>query len=418
MKLNLFVLLPTLFFTSVFYFNASSAPYSDGKDRSLKQTDSSLLDSLIKTKVFKYNNKGFTGAGWDYIKEELKKSQMVMIGEQHGMAEVPLFTGLVSDEFKPRALVVEIDPYTASDLKKLAPYPKQYPAYFKQYPYDLAFFSYQTELKLAKKMVDDGIDIWGVNEVNFLSIAHFFRKLAMEAKSPKNIKLATEKAERYERVDRPIFKDINKYNDFSAYKISIASVDSLIVAFKNENALSRKMLRDLRVSVPIIANTDYPGRLNFMKKNLLNYLDGSFGKDLITMPKLIFKLGANHLVRTDDRTGQFEIGNFADNLAAAAGKKTLHILIFGKSGTVNQMAPVDNATAIVSYDAADGTFKSFKPFFKNLKNDEWVSIDLKPIRKAIAAGKLQTINETLKDFILGNDMMVIFGNAHGNKFVE
>jgi hypothetical protein len=418
MKLNPFVLLSISFFTSIFHFNASAAPSVHQKELLLKQTDSVLLDSLIKMKLFKYTNNKFVGAGWDYIKEELKKSQMVMIGEQHGMEEVPLFTGLVSDEFKPKALVVEIDPYTASDLKKIAPYPKQYSAYFKKYPYDLAFFSYQTELDLAKKMVGDGIDIWGVNEVNFLSIGHFFRKLAAEAKSPKNIKLASDKAELYEKLDKPIFKDINKYNNFSAYKISVATVDSLIIAFKNENALSRKMLRDLKVSVPIIANIDYTGRLNFMKKNLLNYLDGSFGKDVITMPRLIFKLGANHLVRTDDRTGQFEIGNFADNLAGAAGKKTLHILIFGKAGTVNQMAPVDNSTAIVSYNAAEGTFKNFKPFFKNLKADEWVSIDLRPIRKSIVAGKLPTINETLKEFILGNDIMVIFGDAHGNKFIE
>jgi hypothetical protein len=112
------------------------------------------------------------------------------------------------------------------------------------------------------------------------------------------------------------------------------------------------------------------------------------------------------------------VGNFADQLAGTARQKTLHILIFGKSGTVNEMAPVDNAKAIQPYSAEEGTFKSFKPFYKNIKADEWGCIDLRPIKKAILDGKLPAINETLHDFILGNDMMVIFGNVHGNPFVE
>jgi len=53
-----------------------------------------------------------------------------------------------------------------------------------------------------------------------------------------------------------------------------------------------------------------------------------------------------------------------------------------------------------------------------IKADEWGSIDLRPITKALQQGKLSSINETLKDFILGNDMMVIFGSAHGNALVE
>jgi hypothetical protein len=383
------------------------------------QTDSSRLDSLIKIKTFKLQNNHFYGDGWDAIQSELQKVQFVMIGEQHGTAEVPVFTGLVSDIFKPKALIVEIDPYTTTDLKKIALNPTGYSAYFKKYPYDLAFFSYQTELDLARKMIQDKVDIWGLNEVSFLSIGHFFRKLAAEAKSPVNKKLATQKAEQYEHTDMPIFKDVNRYNDFSAYKIKVTTVDSLITAFKGENALSRKMLRDLKASIPIIANIDYRGRLNLMKKNLLNYLDGSFSKDTISLPKLIFKFGANHLVSTNDRTGQYEVGNFADQLAGTAGKKTLHIFIFGKSGTVNEMAPVDNAKAIQPYSAEEeGTFKSFKPFYKNIKADEWGCIDLRPIKKAILEGKLPTISEQLHDFILGNDMIVIFGTVHGNPFVE
>jgi len=56
-----------------------------------------------------------------------------------------------------------------------------------------------------------------------------------------------------------------------------------------------------------------------MKNNLLNYLSPQITKDAINIPELLFKFGANHVGRTDDLKGSFEVGNLADNLADASG---------------------------------------------------------------------------------------------------
>ncbi len=68
---------------------------------SAQTTKNPKLDSLIHKRVFHYDNKGFSGAGWDSLKSEISKAQIVMIGEQHVEAEIPVFTMKVAEVFKP-----------------------------------------------------------------------------------------------------------------------------------------------------------------------------------------------------------------------------------------------------------------------------------------------------------------------------
>lgn len=386
---------------------------------SLAQSTSNIqLDSLIHKKVFYYNNNHFEGEGWNALRAEINKAQVVLIGEQHGEAEIPIFTMKVAEVLKPKALITEIDPYTAHQLQKISIDTAGYSKYFKQNPYDFAFYSYQTEMELARQMTLAHTEIWGLNEINFLSLGTFFNTLASKAKLPANKKLAQNKAKEYALHDRPIYKDVNRYNDFIAYKIKPTSVDSLLYAFRNESNECKKMLRDFKISLPIFANTSYQVRVNLMKKNLLNYLSPYITTDSIRIPKLLFKFGANHVTRTNDLKGFFEAGNLASNLAEASGKTSLHIMIFGKAGTINQMGPVDNSIAITPYNAAtDKDLDIFKPFYNNVKDHEWVLYDLRPMRDAINEGKL-TVNRNLKGFIMGYDLLVVFDRTTGNRFIE
>ncbi|MES2060800.1 MAG: hypothetical protein V4456_02695 [Bacteroidota bacterium] len=385
---------------------------------SFAQSASVQLDSLIHKKVFHYNNNHFEGEGWNVLLTEINKAQIVLLGEQHGEAEIPVFTIKVAEVLKPKALITEIDPYTARQLQKISIDTAGYSAYFKENPYDFAFYSYQTEMELARQMTLAHTDIWGLNEINFLSLGTFFNTLAGKAKLPANKILAQKRAKQYASHDRLIYKDINRYSDFIAYKIKPASLDSLLYAFRNESNECKKMLRDLKASLPIYANTSYQMRVNLMKKNLLNYLSPYITTDSIRIPKLLFKLGANHVPRTNDLRDFFEVGNLASNLAEASGKTSLHIMIFGKAGTVNQMAPTNNRVAIQPYDAAtDKDLDMFKPFYSPVSDQEWVLYDLRPIRDAVNDGKL-SVNRNLKGFIMGYDLLVVFGHSTGNRFIE
>ena len=381
-------------------------------------TDSLKLDSLIQKLSFNYDTKNFSGTGWDKLSAEVAKSHFVLVGEDHGFAEIPVFTAHLAQILKPAALVAEIDPYTALELKKVSIEPAKYSSYFKQYPYALSFFSYETEMELARQMQLSHIDIWGLNEINFLSIDRFFITLSEHAKSPANKKLALSKASSYTKHDQPIFQDAKRYSELSAYKLQAATVDSILHEFRNEDDFCKKMLNNLKLSIAIFPNTKPLLRTGLMKKNLLNYLAPNLQQDEPDLPKLLFKFGANHVAKTSDVTNMNEAGNLADNLAEAVNKKTLHILITCKKGTVNQMAPVDNTKAIIAYDIDKSELAGFKQFADKVKDDEWAVFDLRPIRRALKTGKLHTENTVLKNFVLGFDVLVISGKATGSRFIE
>lgn len=385
-----------------------------------QSTESLKLDSIIHKKIFHLNNGHFSGEGWEILKSEVKKAQIVLIGEDHGYAEVPVFTANIADAFKPNALVAEIDPYLAIQLKKMSPDPTKYRDYLRKRPYGFSFYSWQPEMDLMTKMTKDGVDIWGLNELNFLSIGNFFSELADQAKNPKNKALARKKDIEYTKNDRPIFEQMDtKMNDFSAYHLKVATIDTLISAFKNENKFSQKLLNDLRLSIPIFANTDGQFRVNFMKKNLLNYLSPYIKDDAILIPKLLFKFGANHVPRTANVTGYQEVGNLASNLAEAAGKTSLHILIIGKQGTVNVMAPIDNTKAIQPYNINESIdLKGLSIFCDQLKDDEWGLFDLAEVQTAIRKGKIKIANSKLKGMLLGYDLLVMYAKTTGSKFIE
>jgi hypothetical protein len=60
----------------------------------------------------------------------------------------------------------------------------------------------------------------------------------------------------------------------------------------------------------------------------------------------------------------------------------------------------------------------FKPFSDPVMDDEWTVYDLRPIREKIVDGKLPHIDAELKAYIMGYDLLVIFGKVTGNKFIE
>jgi len=404
----------------LFVIGSCSVQAQNNKTTAVKivNKDSLTFDSLAHKIVFKLNNTTFSGAGWDLLTTEINKAQFVLIGEQHGEAEVPLFTGKVAEILKPKALVIEIDPYTANELKKVGSDQKLYNKVLKENPYAFSFYSWQQEMDLITKLQLTGADIWGLNEINFLSIGTFFNTLSDNAKSVSNKKAAATLAKQSIDNDQPIYAGGN-FSKLSVFQLKESTVDSLLLLFKNESAICKKMLTDLKMSLPIFKNTSYQKRVNLMQKNLLNYLHNNITADAIEVPKLLFKFGANHVTRTNDLTNTFEVGNLADQLAGAAGTKTLHILVFGKSGTINNMTVADNKKAVESYDLLnDKDLKMFGQFTAPVVNDEWAVYDLRLMRKAIKAGKYQANHAQIKAMAMGYDLLVTFAKTTASRFIE
>eukprot|EP01132_Coremiostelium_polycephalum_P022173 gene22173-26312_t len=83
------------------------------------------------------------------------------------------------------------------------------------------------------------------------------------------------------------------------------------------------------------------------------------------------------------------------------------------------MAPVNNSEAIKPYIwAKDDDLSSLHYFYNQVKENQWVIFDLRPLRSALERNKIQIKDPDLKKFITGFDVIVFFDKVSGNKFIE
>ena len=82
------------------------------------QEDSSLDEIAEKnSKTFVVSKNNFNGAGWDLIVNEVKKSDNVLIGEDHFTNEIPFFTKQITQTQKFDNFYIEVDPYSTQIIE-------------------------------------------------------------------------------------------------------------------------------------------------------------------------------------------------------------------------------------------------------------------------------------------------------------
>lgn len=186
-----------------------------------------------------------------------------------------------------------------------------------------------------------------------------------------------------------------------------SAVDSLLLLTKPEGPAAQKMAQDYAASYTIYKTQAHQARVNLMKQNLLQALRPYQTPAGLVAPKMLFKFGSNHLARglSQSVKGEFyDVGNLVQNLADAAGQRSLHLYIIGRQG---QQAELDNpyfpARRVGKYAIENAGLQSF---VDQAAGPEWAVIDLRPARRAITAGKL-LVNQFMQRSILGYDYLIV-----------
>ncbi|MEK7727841.1 MAG: hypothetical protein AAB354_05465 [candidate division KSB1 bacterium] len=119
------------------------------------------------------------GSGADFLLREAKAAQFFLIGEDHGIAEVPEFTSALFQQINTMGyhhFAIETGPLTAQLLKRLAAEPnaqQAFSAFHKKNPFAVPFFNWQEEAALlvaALKGAKPGLQpLWGLDQEFILS---------------------------------------------------------------------------------------------------------------------------------------------------------------------------------------------------------------------------------------------------------
>ncbi|GAB2942841.1 hypothetical protein GCM10027048_04380 [Hymenobacter coalescens] len=353
-----------------------------------------------------------SGPGWDKLQQDIRESAWVLIGEDHGLAEIPAFTQAVAQVLQPKVYVAEIDRYQARDLSRLAAQPGLPAAFSRQHPMNLSFYSWAEEFELARALRAQGTALVGVEQVGYATPGRLFALMADAAKSKTTRTYLQQLSARAQAQDRAALVT-GQYGRMTINSLRATLLDSLRTLARTERPEVRRMLQDLEASYGIFqANaagkpTAHQTRINLMKRNLLEELQPyqTAGQPL---PSALFKFGANHLARGRSVWGDiYDVGNLAANLADAHDQKSLHIFIMGKQGgKVTGQNPDDFSQNSGRYSAADEAM--LRPFMAATPaGTTWQVFDVRPMRRAMLYRGLPVPDQEQQAVLLGYDYVVI-----------
>ncbi len=386
-----------------------------------------LADTLSANRFVLNEKDGkLSGPGADLLLREAADSQFILVGEPHGIVDVPEFLEKLF-ELAHRSgfshLAVETGPLTAARMESFAGTPNGFADFILKYPFGLPFYNWREEsvlLQNVEKMTQHRRNtVWGLDQEFMASSAFHFERLfelAPNANVKSMVKPYLERARtEFDRVVKSrnpglMFLASAKGEDF----------DKLDAAFRgSRNKEATTLLKELRISAEIYSKI-FSGRgyesnrqrSLLMKAHFMDYYRAVSRTE--KLPKVMFKFGSNHVKRGLNYTSIYDLGNFVSELADANGTKSLHILMIANGGTQNAFVPfagseADKAKTIDT--ARSNNFADIRPLLELSNGDEKFLVDLRPLRSVISSGRLKDLPNGFADLVLGYDVVVVMPNV-------
>jgi hypothetical protein len=249
-----------------------------GSALAARAQDSTLTRLIHQNKYsLTVNGTQCSGAGWDKLRASVQKSQFVLLGEDHGLAQVPQFAAAIAQVLKPAVFVAEVDPYVAQEATRLVAQPGPATAYLRRYPEALCFFDLAEEYELVRTLRAQQVQLVGIDQVFCTTSAPFYAQLAELVKDKRAKAYLQRQAKAYEAQNQR-YEKLGE-DDYVMTTQPQSAVDSLLLLTKPEGPAAQKMAQDYAASYTIYKTQVHQARVNLMKQNLLQalrpYLSGS-----------------------------------------------------------------------------------------------------------------------------------------------
>lgn len=290
--------------------------------------------------VFACHDSKLTGAGADFLRREVARSQFVLLGEDHMDHAIPLFAGalygMLNADHGFDYLVVEQDPVAIEailqaplrgDARKIATFARRYPSLFEfDTDEDLGFLA---QVGTIEKHADA---IWGVEQTTgAIRYLEELSALAPDASvRERTLQLladarAADPGPRYSvnwLVDAATPPKLEELSGMFNAAPGSRAARLLAAMAKSSEIFGYYRRAEAGEFVGLYNNTV---REEVLKANFLEqYRAAAAGGRL---PKALFKFGANHLYRGKNPTQAFPIGNLAHELAIANGMEAYGLFV-------------------------------------------------------------------------------------------
>ena len=400
------------------------ATYADTNEPNNKLTEAARENSFR----LDFNGNTFAGSALDQLLAAARDSQFFLIGEEHGIAENPklaaqLFATLVADGYE--RLVIEISPSVAASLDTATKHGgiEGLRSLYATPGGEPAFFGMREEAELlaaVRAALPDAAEVlWGVD---------------YEVASDRPLLRQLYDADRPASSDQPL-DTLIAASDAAWSQYAETSSPQYIFGFSGDPALVsavRDAWPDPDDEAAWILDTlqstleinqfwmqerrweSNAHRAALLRSNFLRHWQAS--KQRGNSPKVMAKLGSNHIVRGRNMTATFDLGTLLPEIAATEGRRSFSVLVL--PGMESMTAVLDPSSwTYVSQPAKDNYAQGLEALTDAAYADAFTLIDLAPLRP-IVGPSTDRYGADVARVVHGFDMLLVMSGSTASSELE
>lgn len=364
-----------------------------------------------------------TGPGARVLLDGGRESQFFLIGEEHGVAQVPQFAAALFRELGPagyRYFAIETGDVLATALNRavaadttgaaqLAFMRTNWPA--------VPFYFWREDAAMLREVVRAAGRrqdvLWGL-DYDVLADRYALRRLRQLAPNADargvvdgviagaDSALARALAE---RNPGRLFMWGGPTDVYAvlraAYRPARDSEADRIIALMEET----RAINGLFLSGQVYESNLRRARLN--KRSFRRYYEAARSDDG-REPRVMMKFGASHMMRGRGTFDVFDVGNMASEIAEANGSRSFGVLVLGGAGS--RRAQID-PREMKSFETGPdyGSRPWARPFLAAADTASWTAFDLRPLRARVRG--LGALPEGMRDLLFAFDAVVILSGS-------
>lgn len=378
------------------------------------------LDGLIKAHSYALtvSDGKLSGRGMDFLMEASAGTQFFAIGEEHNVKGIPRFTALLfralHERYGYNYLALEQDPLicrlvsspqAVGNLTAIAALANRYPNGFT--------FNSDQELEMIAQVGQVGDRradrIWGLDQMfGVLHVLERLSQLAPHKEARERTLRLIEEARKYDSLrftpGHHYMAELPKPDDF--YKLAQiyqpkrgSEAEFLITQLLLSARVYQNFINGTQGKLPGFFENGREREENMKDLFMLNYRRAQSAGD--RLPKVLLKFGHWHLYRGLYRANVTTLGNFVSEFARSNGMQSFQLATFVNNRPGGFRALPDDSW--------------LKPLADAAPKDQWVVIDLRPLRDYTRVNGFQ-INPDLKQLILTFDAALMIGGESAATF--
>jgi len=362
-----------------------------------------------------------SGAGAELLLAAGRDAQFFLIGEEHGVAEIPRVAAGLFRELAPagyRHLAIETGELLAAELNRrvLADATgAAYAGFAREHFPGAPFYNWREDAALLRTAVGaaGGREdvLWGL-DYDIVADRYTLRRLRDIAPTP-GARAAAETV--IARADSALEQALATRNP--GLLMMFGGADDVYAPLRaayapEPGSEADRILRLMETTREINAywgrgegylSNLHRARLN--KEQLMRRLDAATARDG-RMPRVMMKFGSSHMVRGRSFTNVFDLGTLASEIADVNGGRSFGVLMLGGEGTTHA---VIDPRVFRSVEAPVEVEPWARPFYDAADARRWTVLDLRPIRARVP--RLGTLPAETLQVLFGFDAVVILSGS-------